>query len=238
MTLNISREEFSAEIKKQYSVVRMLSDKNETRVLLLKHKELNQKVVLKIFEKQNEIYNFLKGISFENLPRIFDTYELTDGFAVLEEYIDGVTVAEVIESGAYSYKGAKKVIADICDALLLLHENGFVHRDIKPENVMISKDKTVKLIDFNVSRRVKLDVRRDTAVLGTLGYAPPEQIGISQSGPATDIYAVGVLLNVMLTGAHPSEELAKGKAGKIVLRCTQISPDKRFENVKKLKQIL
>ena len=76
--------------------------------------------------------------------------------------------------------------------------------------------------------------QKDTVVLGTIGYAPPEQYGVSQSNEKSDIYSLGVLLNVMLTGVHPSKKLARGKAGKIVLKCTQIDPNHRYQNIENL----
>ena len=100
----------------------------------------------------------------------------------------------------------------------------------KPENVIIRGDEAV-LIDFDASRIVKEDQRADTVVLGTTGYAAPEQYGISQTDGRADIYSLGVLLNIMLTGKHPSMELAPGKLGRIVQRCTQINPKKRYKNV-------
>ena len=231
-------EEFLCEIKNSYNVINVLSERNGNKVLLLKHKKIGRKLVLRYQEKKQEVYCFLKSISFENLPEIYDVYELEDAFIVLEEYIDGISVAQVLESGVYTYRGAKKVISGVCDALCVLHENGYVHRDIKPENIMVSRDGTVKLIDFNVSRSVKNSIRRDTFIMGTFGYAPPEQLGISQSDSRTDLYALGVLLNVMLTGRHPSEALVSGRARHIVLKCTQISPEKRFHSVSELKNYL
>ena len=102
---------------------------------------------------------------------------------------------------------------------------------------MINKDGRVVLIDFNASRKVS-SVGKDTVVMGTVGYASPEQLGIAQSDMRTDIYALGVMINVMLTGKHPSEELAKGKAGRIVRKCTNISPDKRYQSVLQLSQAM
>ena len=75
---------------------------------------------------------------------------------------------------------------------------------------------------------------RDTQVLGTIGYAPPEQLGIGQSDHRADIYALGVLLNVMLTGRHPSQTLAKGRAGRIIRKCTQVDPGSRYQTVGEL----
>ena len=71
-----------------------------------------------------------------------------------------------------------------------------------------------------------------------MGYASPEQLGVAQSDARTDIYAVGVLLNVMITGKHPSEELARGRMGKIVRKCTSVNPDDRYESAKKLVEAL
>jgi serine/threonine protein kinase len=70
--------------------------------------------------------------------------------------------------------------------------------------------------------------------MGTVGYASPEQLGVTASDARTDIYAVGVLLNVMLTGKHPSEIIARGKAGKIVRKCTSVNPDERYQSAEKL----
>ena len=120
---------------------------------------------------------------------------------------------------------------------MVLHGKGIVHRDVKPENVIVSPSGRVVLVDFNASRIMKAS-GKDTVVLGTVGYASPEQMGVSKSDNRTDIYAAGVMLNVMLTGKHPSEKMAKGRAGKIVRKCTFVSPEERFQSAEKLKKAL
>ena len=70
--------------------------------------------------------------------------------------------------------------------------------------------------------------------MGTVGYAAPEQLGLSQSDARADIYAAGVLLNVMLTGKHPTEVVVPGHAGQIVRKCTAINPDDRYQSAEKL----
>jgi len=227
-------DEYFNELKNDYEIIRVLSQKNESTVLLLRNRAADKKLVLRRYSAPVPAYDFLKTVESENLPIIYDSILLEDGQIVFEEYIDGITVADVVENGLYTYRGAKKVLIGVCDALALLQSNGFVHRDIKPENIMISKDSTVKLIDLNASRKYTPSAEKDTVRLGTLGYASPEQFGFAQSGVQTDIYALGVLLNVMLTGRHPSSFLSKGKAGKIVLKCTQIDPQSRFHSVEKL----
>ncbi len=222
---------FLEQLKADYALVRVLSAKNEAEVLLYKHRALSRFLVVRRYSAPIPVYDYLKAVSFPALPTVFDTVRTEDGQIVLEEYIDGITVADVLENGLYTYGGAKKVLCAVGNALSVLHEVGFVHRDVKPENVMISKTGDVKLIDFNASRKVVPTAQNDTVQIGTLGYAAPEQLGLSQSDRHTDIYALGVLLNVMLTGKHPSQQLAKGKAGKIVLKATQIDPLSRYPTV-------
>ena len=109
----------------------------------------------------------------------------------------------------------------------------YTSSDVKPENVILRGDQAI-LIDFDASRVVKSEKKEDTQVLGTTGYAPPEQYGMAQTGPQSDIYALGVMMNVMLTGLHPSNKLAAGHLGRVIQRCTQISPGRRYKNVLRL----
>jgi serine/threonine protein kinase len=114
---------------------------------------------------------------------------------------------------------------------------GAVHRDIKPENVILRETGAV-LIDFDASRIYKEAQENDTKVLGTTGYAAPEQYGIAQTDGRADIYSLGVLMNVMLTGKHPATVLAGGRMGHIILRCTMMNPDKRFQTIRHLMDAL
>ncbi|MBR0466273.1 MAG: serine/threonine protein kinase [Clostridia bacterium] len=232
----MTREDFLRNIKKEYGIVKLLSAKNGGKTLVLKHNTLGKKIVLRLYRETIPLYDYLKSIKHKNLPLVFDTVPLSDGEAVFEEYIEGPTVAEVIENGGFTYRGAKRVVCALCEALGPLHKKSFVHRDIKPENVIVTKDGTVKLIDFNASREVKPENRKDTVAIGTIGFASPEQLGLSQTDGRADIYAIGVLLNVMLTGAHPSQKTAKGKAAKIIKKCTAINPKDRYQTVEELKR--
>lgn len=234
----MNRFEFLENLKQIYDVIAIKSNRNGASVLRLRHKTVNRDLVLRSYSERVAAYEFIKGINHHNLPIVYDVYNLSDGQVVLEEFIDGLTVADVLENRNYTYNGAKRVIFDISAALITLHSAGIIHRDIKPENIIITNKGEVKLIDFNASREYSPQKQSDTKGLGTLGYASPEQFGISQSDSRADIYALGVLLNVMLTGKHPSEKLAKGKAGKIVLKCTQIDPNSRFQTVEKLVEAL
>lgn len=221
-----------------YSLVGVLSDKNGGKVLRMRNGPLNRDLIVKRYTSAVPAYEKLKQYRQPNLPEVYDAILLEDGQIVLEEYIDGVSVAQILECGKYTYRGACQVLHSVGLAVMCLHKLGIIHRDIKPENVMITKNGAVKLMDLNASRQLCPEKQQDTVILGTIGYAPPEQFGISQSDERTDIYALGVLLNVMLTGEHPSKQLAKGRAGKIVQKCTLIDPNSRYASVKKLLEAL
>lgn len=235
--LKLTREQYIEKLLENYRLVCVLSDKNGCKVLRLRHKQLNRDLVLHSFPKTVTAYEILCGIIAENLPEIYDCITLCDGQIVLEEFISGITVADVMKSGNYRYRGAKRVLVAVCNALDVLHNNNIVHRDIKPENIIISDAGRIVLIDLNISRKISTNTK-DTVIMGTVGYASPEQLGVTSSDARADIYAMGVLLNVMLTGKHPSETLARGRSGKIVKKCTNVNPVDRYQSAQKLAEAL
>ncbi len=175
------------------------------------------------------------------MPNIVQIYEVcaTDDEAiiVLEEYVEGETLESLLNKGKMKKRTACKIAIQLCDALSLLHSEGIIHRDIKPSNVMVKPDGTVVLIDFSIARLVSSH-EKDTQFLGTPGFAAPEQFGISQSVSSTDIYSLGVLLNMMLTGVHPSICLAKGTLRPIIKKCTAIEIAKRYSDAAHLKRAI
>ena len=229
----MKRSEYIQHILEIYSLVTVFSRKNGCEVLHLRNKKANKDLVLRSFPHTVTAYEKLQNIRHLNLPEIYDTLQMDDGQIVLEEYIDGLTVAEVMETDRYTASAARKVLLGICDALTVLHDRNIIHRDVKPENVIVEKSGRIVLIDFNASR-IESDASKDTVVMGTVGYASPEQLGLAQSDARTDIYAVGVLYNVMLTGQHPSVNIATGKAGRIVRKCTAVNPNERYQNAEEL----
>ena len=229
----MKQEEYIDKIMQTYSLVAVLSQKNGCKVLRLRNKNNGKDLVLRSFPSALAAYEKLWNIRCANLPEIYDVFETDDGQIVLEEYIDGITVAQVMEIERYRPSGARKVLCGVCDALTVLHKQGIIHRDVKPENVMIEKSGRIVLIDFNVSR-MESGASRDTVVMGTVGYAAPEQLGLSQTDARTDIYAAGVLYNVMLTGQHPSVTIASGRPGRIVRKCTAVNPDERYQTASEL----
>ena len=94
------------------------------------------------------------------------------------------------------------------------------------------------LIDFDVSRLVKPEHDTDTRIIGTTGYAAPEQFGFSQTDARADIYAMGVLFNELLTRQHPSKHLADGCFRPVIERCIEVNVDKRYATAAQLRQAI
>lgn len=171
-----------------------------------------------------------------NLIDVYDAI-LSDGKCiVLEEYVNGRTLEDIIEnSGNIAPDCAGKIIIDLCNGLEVLHSNGIIHRDITPSNIIITPDNNVKIIDFGIARTPKEKSNQDTTILGTAGFAAPEQFGFRQTDARCDIYALGVLLNYILTTKLPNEYMSDGIFRKIINKCISIDPENRYTSVKKLR---
>lgn len=184
----------------------------------------SRKVFVKKYRRDfsPQVYESISRIQDPHIPRIFRCMETDGVLCIIEEYIAGETLLEKMENGyIFSEQEILDIMVQLCEALECLHIRfkPIIHRDIKPSNVMISNDGVVKLIDYNAARRYEKGAAQDTSYIGTPGYAAPEQYGFSQSDARTDIYAMGVLLNYMLTGQYPNEKTARGELGKIARKC-------------------
>ena len=224
-------------IETDYETVKTIKHSERGSVSLLQNKQNGTRFIFRHYRGNGEVYRKLLGISCPNLPQIMETAERDGMVAVLEEYIQGDSLAYLLEGALFSHAEARKITMQLCNALWVLHKLGAVHRDIKPENVMIRGSEAI-LIDFDASRIFKSDTNQDPQILGTTGYAAPEQYGITQTDERADIYSLGVLLNIMLTGKHPSKELANGHLGRIVQKCTMVNPEKRYKSVLYLMEAL
>ncbi|MFG2309531.1 Stk1 family PASTA domain-containing Ser/Thr kinase [Streptomyces sp. NPDC048566] len=143
-------------------------------------------------------------LAHPNVVQVFD--QGTDGSYVYlaMEYIAGCTLRDVLrERGALQPRAALDILEPVLAALGAAHRAGFVHRDMKPENVLIGDDGRVKVADFGLVRGVDTVTSTTGAVLGTVSYLAPEQIEHGTADPRVDVYACGVVLHEMLTGAKP-----------------------------------
>ena len=225
-------------IRAQFVSVRDLKTGPRGQVTLLRHRKSGTQIILRSFQGSAAVYQKLLTVNCSNLPRVAEVAEKDGHVLVLEEYIQGDPLSLLLEDGrTLPPKQAADIARQVCGALWVLHDRGVVHRDVKPGNVLL-RGGTAVLIDFDASRQYDAASRKDTQVLGTVGYAAPEQFGFTQTDARADIYALGVMLNVMLTGQHPSRALAKGRLGRVIQRCTMISPQHRYSSILRLMEDL
>jgi tRNA A-37 threonylcarbamoyl transferase component Bud32 len=145
-----------------------------------------------------------------NLPRVYEQFSEDARHYLVMDYIDGETLEE--RMGKTPGKGLGEVEAlgwarQLCSALTYLHGQTppIIFRDLKPSNIMVTRGGEIKLIDFGIARVFAPGRARDTQVLGTPGYAPPEQYGKAQTDARADIYALGCTLYQLLTGYDPAQ---------------------------------
>ena len=230
-------DELLRAMEQYFDEVKVLKRGARGTVTLVRHRQTGQRYVFRRFDGTADVYRRLLTVSSPYLPRVEEVAESHGRVAALEEYVQGDTLLYLLEGGLLDWPEARKVARDLCAALWVLHSMGAVHRDVKESNVILRGGEAV-LIDFDASRIMKPELHSDTVILGTTGYAAPEQFGLSQTDGQADIYSLGVLLNVMLTGQHPSRLLAEGHAGRIVRRCTMMNPNQRFRDVLELRDAL
>ena len=221
----------------EYETVKVIKTSARGCVSLLQNKQNGTRFIFRHYQGSGEVYRKLLSVSCRNLPKIMEAAEQDGMVAVLEEYIQGDSLAFLLTGAHLTSQEARGITMQLCNALWVLHSLGAVHRDIKPENVIVRGSEAI-LIDFDASRIFKSGTNQDTQILGTTGYAAPEQYGITQTDERAYIYSLGVLLNIMLTGKHPSKELASGKLGRIVQKCTMVNPKKRYKSVLYLMEAL
>lgn len=228
---------FLRDVETYFEEVRLLKRGARGSVTLLRHRSTGKRYIFRRFTGSAEVYRKLLTVDCPYLPRIEEVAEQDGQVAVLEEYVQGDTLAELLMGARLTEREARQVTMQLCQALHVLHSMGAVHRDVKPENVILRGSDAV-LIDFDAARIYKDESESDTQVLGTTGFAAPEQYGIFQSDERADIFSLGVLLNIMLTGKHPSREMAAGKMGRIVRKCTMTAPEQRYQSARALMEVL
>lgn len=192
---------------------------------------------------------FLAGLRHRSLPTIVDVFSVDDRQYLVMEFIEGVTLAQKVESeGIPSDTVALSWALELAQVLDYLHrqERPIIFRDLKPENIIITEEGHVKVIDFGLARHFEPGKRRDTQASGTVGYAPPEQWEDSgQSDPRSDLYSLAATLYYVLTGRPPSPVYGSHRIRPyrpdidpgieaLVLKCLQPDPSQRYSSAAEL----
>src|SRR5579885_1098085 len=156
----------------------------------------------------------LAGLKHPNLPSIYDQFTENGRWYLVMDFIEGETLEMVLErkvaaggQGSLPVEQALNIAIQLCSVLDYLHtrQPPIIFRDLKPANVMLTANDHIYLIDFGIARHFKPGQAKDTAALGSTGYAAPEQYGKAQTTVQTDLYGLGATLHQMLTGDDPSD---------------------------------
>ncbi len=223
----------------EYQDLGMLTDKEQVHIV--RNRVNGQIAVRKMvsLDKQ-EIYRFLQENRNPFLPVIYECIRQRDALIVIEEYLTGKNLGEWAKDHVFSENEVVRIGIDLCQAMAPLHhaDPPIICRDLKPENVIVTLEGRLKVIDFDIARTYQPGQSKDTVMMGTQGYAAPEQFGFGQTDARTDIYGIGALLNYLLVRQFPAEQIAEGKLHEVISCCTKLEPDARFQSVEALENAL
>lgn len=197
------------------------------------------------------------GMMHPNIVNVYDVGEEDGIYYIVMELVEGITLKKYIEKKArLSIKETISIAIQVSMGIEAAHNNHIIHRDIKPQNIMISKDGKVKVTDFGIAKAVSSNTITSN-VMGSVHYTSPEQARGGFSDEKSDIYSLGVTMFEMLTGRvpfngettvaiaikhiqepmpSPREYVAEIPISveQIVFKCTQKSPDRRYQNMAEL----
>lgn len=218
-----------------YKTVAVINESH--KVFLVQHRDTKKFCVKKILDVYNrEVYDYLYRHPVPGTPAIVCLCEEEGRLTVIEEFVSGMSLQEKIEAGDLCREVILSYMLDLCSILDQLHtaDPAVIHRDIKPSNIIITNWGRAVLLDFNAAKFYSASAREDTVLLGTKGYAAPEQYGFGSSSPQTDIYSLGVVLKEMAcTLREPAEDFMA-----LADRCTHLDPSGRFRDISELKDAL
>lgn len=244
----------------KYEILKEIGHGGMSVVYLAMDKHLNKQWAVKEIQKKgsaknDEIIvnsllaeaNMMKRLDHPSLPRIVDIIDNGITIYIVMDYIEGDSLDKILaEHGAQPEELVVNWAKQLCDALSYLHSQKppIIYRDMKPANVMLKPEGNIKIIDFGIAREYKEQNLADTTVLGTKGYAPPEQYS-GQTDARSDIFALGMTMHHLLTGVDPrngepyapvrqwNPELSEG-IEIIINRCVEPAAENRYQTCAEL----
>ncbi len=219
-------------IDEKYIKLDLLSNNQGLETWLVKDNCTGKLFLLKeTMPELAEIYRTLQLFPNKNLAAIYETFKPDNKFIVIEEFISGDTLEEIINKGNANVHTSFYIIKQILEVLIFLHGINIIHRDINPRNILVSTDGVVKLIDFGIARKYKEGSSNDTAILGTAGFAAPEQFGFQQTDGRSDIYSLGVLFHLLLSGSMPKgSQCLDIEYKEFIQKCISLDPSMRYQS--------
>ena len=194
------------------------------------------------------------GLAHPNIVNVYDVGDENGVYFIVMELVEGITLKTyILSKGKLSVREATGISLQVASGLEAAHNNGIIHRDVKPQNIIISTDGTAKVADFGIARAASSDTINSN-VMGSVHYSAPEQSRGGFSDAKSDIYSLGITMYEMLTGRvpfdgdstvevalkHLQEEIISPREyvpdlpramEQIILKCTQKSPDRRYQSM-------
>lgn len=247
-------------LRKRYLVVRAIGRGGMAAVYEARDTKRNTSCAIKEMslstvptnERAQAIQNFLaearilSRLNHPNLPAFTDFFtEGTRHFLVME-YIDGSTLEELLEEnhGPFTERRVLGWARQLCDVLEYLHNQQppIIFRDLKPGNIMLTRGGRIKLIDFGIARIFRSTSSQDTQLLGTPGFAPPEQYGSAQTDERSDIYSLSMTLFQLMADAindqgfglkdiHFNYPHISSPVARVLEKATSLKPEERYESI-------
>jgi CheY-like chemotaxis protein/tRNA A-37 threonylcarbamoyl transferase component Bud32 len=157
-------------------------------------------------ERFKDEIRLTRRITHRNVVRTHDFGEAGDLWYITMEYVEGLTVRELLDSrGTLGVESALAIGTQLAESLVVAHATGVIHRDIKPQNLLLDGEGVLKVMDFGVARLAQSTARHTQAglIVGTPAYMSPEQLTGEEVDARSDLYAVGAVLFELLTGRLP-----------------------------------
>ena len=198
------------------------------------------------------------GFTHPNVVNVYDVGDENGIYYIVMELVEGITLKKYIEKrGKLPFKEAVSIAIQVANGLDAAHKHHIVHRDIKPQNIIISKEGKVKVTDFGIAKVASSSTINSSSTMGSVHYISPEQARGGYSDERSDIYSLGITIFEMLTGTvpfdgdstvavavqHIQDEIPAPSTvavdipvsiDKIVLKCTQKKPDRRYQSAAEL----
>ena len=221
----------------QYELIRELGRGGMGTVFLARDTRLGRRVAMKFLNANSPRFTerFLvearatARCGHENIVVIHDVDEYDGMPYMVLEYVEGTTLKKLIADKRLPLGRAIELIVPVVRALTRAHEANIIHRDLKPENILVTLSGTIKVLDFGIAKlfsspdtaqrqrppsappNMPLHATRSGAIVGTLPYMSPEQLGTDTVDHRSDLWAVGIILFEMLAGKHPLDPVTEGR---------------------------
>src|ERR1035437_6790260 len=263
----------------QLDVIEFIGQGGMGAVYKARQKQLDRIVALKVLppgiggdpsfaERFTREAKALAKLLHPNIVALFEFGQADGIYYLLMEYVDGVSLGQLLRSSRVSAREALAIVPQICDALQYAHDQGIVHRDIKPENILLDRRGRVKVADFGLAKLVEANVpltpsdgqsqmadgKGESApltgagkIMGTPNYMAPEQVEHpAEVDHRADIYALGVVFYQMLTGELPGKRMEPPskkvqidvRLDEVVMRALEKDPGRRYQHVSDVKTIV